>query len=730
MAPVRMRNLKRHPHPFWWLVVALLVAPGGAPGVRAQESPMQYQRWNTFNVNRVSTLFNNTGLLSDGNQQNRSLARTPAFEFPTGSGLHYGTSIGVVIGAPAEQDPGAVDGNNPDNLPYLDATIDEGSAAFWNEEHFAPYAVLAGNERAPMSTDPASWPQWPATYPDTDAPLVVGSEGWPGFGPGGERIADQESFGVAYAWKGTDAAPGEVPRGARWLRTQLVSRGLAWQGTLYENFLVFAYVVRNTGTAPIRDMRVGIHADLGFLPNASVAAYGDADRHYYDPALQLAYGWDDNSYEENPVTGAAMGADDIAWGGVIALEMPGPSEKVETYDAFHFWVDATTPKGNGASLENYYHWNLKNLNDPHDSDLDGIDDDFDLDGVPDAAGGGPGYYLADGADGVQTLGSGAFTLAPGETDTLIFAVVFGENRDALFTNARRARTLYESGWKVVKAPEAPVVEAVPGDGNVTLYWNRQSEQEEDFQGYKVYRSADEGKTWGSRSFNDFDGGVHYVPMAQFDLVDDVAGNYRTLPEYAWFDLGDDTGLPREVVVDEALAARLQHFSPGDTLRVFTDDEAVNGQRYRYYVAAYDSGNVIIGPLENTPVTAQDKLAEANNTVEVIPHAPGPGADATSEELEKVRVVPNPYVVANALERGTSRQLQFTHLPDRCTIRIYNVAGELVRELQHEGAGSLAPSIERWDLLNTYQQLVAPGLYFYYVEAPSGGSQTGKFIIIH
>ena len=46
------------------------------------------------------------------------------------------------------------------------------------------------------------------------------------------------------------------------------------------------------------------------------------------------------------------------------------------------------------------------MNDPHDSDGDGIDDDFDGNGVPDVQDGGPNYYLGTGADGCPENGTG------------------------------------------------------------------------------------------------------------------------------------------------------------------------------------------------------------------------------------------------------------------------------------------------------------------------------------
>ena len=58
------------------------------------------------------------------------------------------------------------------------------------------------------------------------------------------------------------------------------------------------------------------------------------------------------------------------------------------------------------------------------------------------------------------------------------------------------------------------------------------------------------------------------------------------------------------------------------------------------------------------------------------------------DLGKIRVVPNPYFVTNqaVLSEGTDK-IFFTHLPPRCTIRIYTLVGELVREIEHK---SIAP----------------------------------------
>ncbi|MGD8780832.1 MAG: T9SS type A sorting domain-containing protein [Ignavibacteria bacterium] len=690
--------------------------------IKAQDNPMVNQRWNIFDINKLSTEFNNTGLLCNGNQQSTALARQPSFEYPAGSGLSWGTGVGVVIGAPINQTDGAVGGRpNPadDYYAFCDATLDEGPAAYWDEEHFFPYPEFVNGERALMSDDPETWPaQWPQAYPILNDEIKFDPEtGWPGFGPNGEQLADQESFSVVEAWGGTDQLTSSSAY-PNFLKTQMIIRGMAWKGTLYEDFIVWVYIVRNVGTDPIVDMRTAIHADFSFIPQFYPGIGYDDDRHYYDPELQLAYGTDDDGYEESPLGGTIL-EENIPWGGVITLKMPGAFGKVETYDAFHFWMLATTNAGNGARSDWYFQYNVENQNDPQDSDGDGIDDDFDGNGIADAAEGGQGFYVGSGADGLQTLGSGAFTLNPGESDTLIFATVFGTSEKDLKNNARTARTLFENNWEVVKAPEAPVVEVIPDNRKVKLVWGTESEKDPEFEGYKIYRSQDGGLSWGSQTFQDFEGGTHYIPIAQFDLENGIKGNYGTIPKYAWFDLGnDDWGqLRREVKTEDDY----QLFNVGDSVNVFIDNDVINGVNYRYYIAAYDSGNGIIGPLENS---FSNNPSEVNNTVVVIPQT-----EVATQNLENVRVVPNPYVVSEIWESGLNdHQIQFTNMPTEATIKIYNTAGELIYTIEHSANNSTAPSIASWNLRNEFNQTVAPGVYFYYIKSAIG-EKTGKFFVI-
>ena len=112
-----------------------------------------------------------------------------------------------------------------------------------------------------------------------------------------------------------------------------------------------------------------------------------------------------------------------------------------------------------------------------------------------------------------------------------------------------------------------------------------------------------------------------------------------------------------------------------------------------------------------------------------------GFEETMEALD-VKVVPNPYLVRNEWERHPDfRRLKFINLPNKCTIRIYNLAGDLVRTLEHDETNPAVGGLpnqyggdEDWDLLNESSQKPAPGLYLYHVESDQG-TQVGKFVII-
>jgi hypothetical protein len=65
------------------------------------------------------------------------------------------------------------------------------------------------------------------------------------------------------------------------------------------------------------------------------------------------------------------------------------------------------------------------------------------------------------------------------------------------------------------------------------------------------------------------------------------------------------------------------------------------------------------------------------------------------------------------------------VPARCTIKVFTVAGDLVWEEEHDGAGG---NIE-WDTRNQSGEDVSSGIYIYRVEDPNGGQVYGRLVII-
>lgn len=96
------------------------------------------------------------------------------------------------------------------------------------------------------------------------------------------------------------------------------------------------------------------------------------------------------------------------------------------------------------------------------------------------------------------------------------------------------------------------------------------------------------------------------------------------------------------------------------------------------------------------------------------------------DLKKIKVVPNPYFNHSSYEIDQfHRAVKFTHLPEKCTIRVFNLAGDLVRTLRKDDPTT---SLLTWNLLTERELPVASGIYIYYVDAPGVGSMVGKMAI--
>jgi len=115
---------------------------------------------------------------------------------------------------------------------------------------------------------------------------------------------------------------------------------------------------------------------------------------------------------------------------------------------------------------------------------------------------------------------------------------------------------------------------------------------------------------------------------------------------------------------------------------------------------------------------------------------GPSVDnaLAKADMGKIKVVPNPYIVTNSWEphnpyssgRG-ERQLHFIHLPAKCTIKIFNVRGQLVNSIEHDSP--LNDGTEIWNMLSKDNLEISYGIYIYHVQAAGVGEKIGKFVVL-
>ncbi len=166
--------------------------------------------------------------------------------------------------------------------------------------------------------------------------------------------------------------------------------------------------------------------------------------------------------------------------------------------------------------------------------------------------------------------------------------------------------------------------------------------------------------------------------------------------------------------------------PSDDYTVAKPSAPQNHFTYYYTVVAFDYG---ASPLYNTKLTqpymSMEGGVRANYitvTLETVPD---------NSTLDSVLVVPNPYVGGVDWQQRSStgivqRNLAFTNLPSRCTIRIYTIAGDLVDIIEHNDATS---GTAWWDLQSRNNMEVASGVYVFHVDAPGLGTKIGKFAVL-
>ena len=117
-----------------------------------------------------------------------------------------------------------------------------------------------------------------------------------------------------------------------------------------------------------------------------------------------------------------------------------------------------------------------------------------------------------------------------------------------------------------------------------------------------------------------------------------------------------------------------------------------------------------------------------HTFTFTPRAPTLNDPAIAKaDISRINVFPNPY---QSFDRGDPTRfievVTFTHLPVRAIIRIYTLAGIMVKSILKDDPGQFV----RWDMKNESGRPVATGMYLVHVQMPDlGATKTLKLGIL-
>ena len=422
------------------------------------------------NKSNIGSYFVNRGKLyaSDYSQG-------PTFEWPIGSQHEFVYRANPWVGIPGN----VVQGRWYEHCDW------EAAAGYHNRDSAQPA----------FSDRPWTWPEngWHVTDP-YGAPVVV---------------SDQDSYCVYNDSSNTVAI----------LNLQINQTGLAYSSKKFRDMIIYIFEVTNRSAVTYDSVYFGIYSDI-----AAGGSYNAKDythrRMAFDKVLKRLYLW-------KP--------------GNVSIEWPG-------YPAGEFGVIMLqTPKVNGVEL-GVTDWHYSKYKDEQDIDWvqygqmsssPQLYNDVQLGSkffhlgvnAPDVHYDDPATIPAGGDDLTSVMGSGPYTLAPGDTLRFITAWIAGATDADIETMTTNAYTLLDHNLAATKPPVAPHLSAVPGNGKVSLTWDNSSEPSRDlitgtvnFEGYHLYRSTDRGSHWDQIDRNTQPTGPEPVPLATFDKIDGITPN--------------------------------------------------------------------------------------------------------------------------------------------------------------------------------------------------------------
>ncbi len=267
--------------------------------------------------------------------------------------------------------------------------------------------------------------------------------------------------------------------------------------------------------------------------------------------------------------------------------------------------------------------------------------------------------------------------------------------------------------------------------------------------YEIRFTEKGGKgLWPSDFIGFYTPGVYDIPFELWYLgstLEDPSDDVRMIPAFVdEEDLEGASGAPEFNFI-------LDHTASGGDNDPFSDwiyfympaDDSPGEAGYNAFVAANPTNRdpawtehlariCIMNWNQNDGAGPINQMPEAGTTFRIrftVPNAAGVDEFSFStqkakvdnnlakNEIGKINVYPNPYYAINPEEINKyNRFVTFTHLPQKVKIRIFNLAGVLVKTIDKDDEGQF----QRWDLANQDGLPVASGLYVAHIDMPELG----------
>ncbi|MBU8923067.1 MAG: hypothetical protein KOO63_14710 [Bacteroidales bacterium] len=324
-------------------------------------------------------------------------------------------------------------------------------------------------------------------------------------------------------------------------------------------------------------------------------------------------------------------------------------------------------------------------------------------------------------------------------------------------------------WITGGVSTPPRIRVVPGDRQVTVYWDNLSEMVPDlvtglidFEGYQVWRADEWHRPLGSSKINgpasdlwslmeardlvnevlpniDFkspfeSGGWEYIPLLHLDEKDRFLTAFKEALIYSPLDsVPCPPGLTfEECDTLEALARLDLGFEGGLKYYKFIDDTAKNGLPYFYSVVAYD--HVFT---KNWVPDAKGRMNSPSASFAFV-EARSSSQAAEGFDKREVYAVPNPvtsssmsgWALGPTNTDPSGLKVEIRNLPAcRSTLRIFTIAGDLVKAIHHDGTAGNGTVV--WNLVSRNGQDVTSGVYIFAVEPEDKNFERtiGKFVVI-